>query len=442
MAKKRVLAVFGTRPEAIKMAPVVAALRARPERFDVDRRGHGAASRDARPGARAVRHRARRRPRHHAAGADARRRSPRARSRALDPLMADVAPDAVLVQGDTTTTFVAALAAFYHKVPVGHVEAGLRTDDVYAPFPEEVNRRLTSQLARWHFAADGAVGGAACSPRASTRRACTSPATPSSTRCSQVVAQPYEFPAGPVADALASGRRIVLMTAHRRESWGAPMERVCEAAKRLVARFPDIHVLFATHLNPAVRETVAHALGDVERVTLLPPLDYLPFVKLMAASTLILSDSGGVQEEAPSLDVPALCMRDVTERPEAVEAGAVKLVGTDVERIVAEASLLLTDAAEYARMARGAQPVRRRARGRAHRGRARGRLGRRARSRRRTRRPAPGPHRGLVRVPYPCQLGARLKSGRRLRREESEQACSTRNPTACSPRPSSRVPAA
>jgi UDP-N-acetylglucosamine 2-epimerase len=351
---KRVLVVFGTRPEAIKMAPVVAALQRRPGEFattvavtaqhremldqvlalfgiepDVDL--------DIMVPGQSLTH------------------VTTAALEGLSPLMERFSPDAVLVQGDTTTTFAAALAAFYHKVPVGHVEAGLRTGDVLQPFPEEVNRRLTTQLTTWHFppttVAEGHLLAEGIDP-ASVHMVGNTVVD----ALLQVAARPYDFPDGAVAEALASGRRIVLMTAHRRENWGEPMGDICDAAKTIATRFPDVHVLFATHLNPAVRETVCASLEGAERITLLPPMDYLPFVKLMAASTLILSDSGGVQEEAPSLNVPALCMRNVTERPEAVEAGAVRLVGTDTSRIVAEATLLLTDAGEYEAMASAPNP--------------------------------------------------------------------------------------
>jgi UDP-N-acetylglucosamine 2-epimerase len=351
---KRVLVVFGTRPEAIKMAPVVRALQRRPGDFetvvavtaqhremldqvlalfgiepDVDL--------DIMVPGQTLTH---------------------VTTRALEglsPLMEEFRPDAVLVQGDTTTTFAAALAAFYHKVPVGHVEAGLRTGDIYQPFPEEVNRRLTTQLTTWHFPPTS-VTAARLLEEGIDPSAIHMVGNTVVDALLQVAEMPYDFPEGEIANALASGRRIVLMTAHRRENWGEPMECICDAAERIVTRFPDVHILFATHLNPAVRQTVCAKLEDIRRITLLPPLDYLPFVKLMAASTLILSDSGGVQEEAPSLNVPALCMRNVTERPEAVEAGAVRLVGTDCHRIVDEVTKLLTDEADYRRMAEAPNP--------------------------------------------------------------------------------------
>jgi UDP-N-acetylglucosamine 2-epimerase (non-hydrolysing) len=350
---RRVLVVFGTRPEAIKMAPVVARLQASdalepvvavtaqhremldqvltlfgivPD-YDLDIMQHGQTLTDI-----AVRSLS-----------------------GLSPLIEAVRPDALLVQGDTTTTFAAALAAFFHKVPVGHVEAGLRTNDLFQPYPEEANRRLTSQVTRWHFPPTAVA-------EANLLRENIPPESVYVTGNTVVDALlavkdlPYEWQPGPVAEALASGRRIVLVTAHRRENWGEPMEHIFGAIAELARRFDDVHVLVATHRNPIVADACERVLGGCERVDLLGPLEYLPFVKLMAAATLILSDSGGVQEEAPTLGKPALVMREVTERPEAVEAGVVKLVGTDTETIIEEASRLLTDPAAYAEMARASNP--------------------------------------------------------------------------------------
>ncbi len=351
---RRVLVVFGTRPEAIKMAPVVAELASRDgfepivavtaqhremldqvlELFaitpdhDLDIMVPGQTLTDI---------------------------TVRSLS-GLTPLIEQVDPHAVLVQGDTTTTFAAALAAFYHKVPVGHVEAGLRTGDIYRPFPEEVNRRLTTRLARWHFPPT-ATSASHLLNEGVDAAAITITGNTVVDALLHVRELPYEFPpGGAVSDAIARGERIVLVTAHRRESWGEPMVRIFSAVKELAEKYPDIHVFVATHKNPVVAE-IAHAiLGPVERVDLLEPLGYLPFVKLMDLSTLILSDSGGVQEEAPTLGKPTLVLREVTERPEAIEAGVVELVGTDTEFIVERASRLLTDAAAYAEMAQPANP--------------------------------------------------------------------------------------
>jgi UDP-N-acetylglucosamine 2-epimerase (non-hydrolysing) len=350
----KVLVVFGTRPEAIKMAPVVAALKARPERFetvvavtaqhremldqvtslfgivpdhDLGIMTHGQTL------------------------ADVLSRS----VSGLDIVFETERPDVCLVQGDTTTTFAAAVAAFYRKVPVGHVEAGLRSFDPHHPFPEEINRRLTSVCADWHFAPTMLAAQRLENEGVNTDRIYVTGNTVIDALL-QVAGRDYEFPPGVIRDAIESGRRIVLVTLHRRENWGAPVDGVCAALRELVEARPDIHVLFATHANPAIRDRVDSELSGTERIDLLDPLDYLPFVKLMDRATLILSDSGGIQEEAPSLGTPVLVMRDVTERPEAIQAGTVKLVGTDTARIVREASALLDDAGAYAAMSQAANP--------------------------------------------------------------------------------------
>ncbi|MDH4140872.1 MAG: UDP-N-acetylglucosamine 2-epimerase (non-hydrolyzing), partial [Coriobacteriia bacterium] len=258
-------------------------------------------------------------------------------------------------QGDTTTTFVGALAAFYHKVPVGHVEAGLRTDDPYQPFPEEINRRLTTQVATWHFAPTSVAEARLLGEGVDPSRIVVTGNTVIDALL-DVAGRPYEFGPGAVAEALSGDRRIVLVTTHRRENWGEPIRQVCEAVCDLIRQFDDIHVLYACHSNPLVRGTAEELLGDVERVDLLGPVGYLPFVKLMQASVLILSDSGGIQEEAPSLGKPVLVLRNTTERPEALDAGTVKLVGTNRGQIVREAGTLLADAAAYNAMARRANP--------------------------------------------------------------------------------------
>lgn len=352
-APHRVLVVFGTRPEAIKLAPVVEELKARAEfepivavtaqhrdmldqvlglfgitpDFDLDIMQHGQTLTDVTMRALA----------------------------GLSPLIEQQKPDAVIVQGDTTTTFVAALAAFYHKVPVGHVEAGLRTNDLMRPYPEEANRRLTTQVTSWHFAPTSTSAGHLLEENVDPGRVFVTGNTVIDALL-QVTDRPYDFPPGPIADALASGRRIVLVTAHRRESWGEPMEHLFEGVAEVARRVPDTHTLVATHANPNVAAQAERILGPAERVDLIGPQEYLPFVKLMAASTLILSDSGGVQEEAPSLGKPVLVLRERTERPEAVEAGVVKLVGTDTATIADEAERLLTNASAYAEMARRANP--------------------------------------------------------------------------------------
>ena len=276
-------------------------------------------------------------------------------SRVLD----ESRPDMVLVHGDTTTTFAAALAAFYKRIPVGHVEAGLRTGDIYAPFPEEVNRRLTDGIATLHFApteggkknllAEGAdpsrifvTGNTVVDALYMTRDRLSADAA-----LRDAVSTAYPFP--------ADGRRMVLVTGHRRENFGDGFQNICEALRDLAAR-GDIDIVYPVHLNPNVQKPVNDILGGVDNVHLLPPADYPAFVHLMGNAHIVITDSGGIQEEAPSLGKPVLVMRDVTERPEAVDAGTVKLVGTDRARIVAEASQLLDNAAAYETMSRAHNP--------------------------------------------------------------------------------------
>jgi len=350
---KRVVVGFGTRPEAIKMAPVVHRLREHGG-FDVRVLVTGQHREMLDQVLRLF---------EIEADADLdvmvpRQTLPQLTGRVLDrlvPVLDEFEPDAVLVQGDTTTTLVTALAAFYRKTPVGHIEAGLRTDNIYSPFPEEMNRRLVSQLATWHFPPTGVTEKRLLAEGVDPGRVWVTGNTVIDALF-EVVEKPFVFDPGPIADALSSGRRIVLMTSHRRENWGQPLRDVCRAAKRLVQTYDDVHVLFSVHLNPEVQVVAREILGGIDRVDLVPPQDYLPFVHLMKASTIILSDSGGVQEEAPSLGVPVLVLRDCTERPEALAAGTVRLVGTDESAVFAEASLLLDDAAEYDAMAQASNP--------------------------------------------------------------------------------------
>jgi UDP-N-acetylglucosamine 2-epimerase (non-hydrolysing) len=354
MKRRKILVAFGTRPEAIKMAPVVHRLREREDRFEpvVCVTAQHRELLDQVLGLFDIH------PDHDLDIMTERQTLTQVTTRALEgltPVIEEEAPDAVLVQGDTTTTFVAALASFYQRVPVGHVEAGLRSDDRYQPFPEEINRRLGSVLAEWHFAPTAMAEARLLEEAVPPGRVFVTGNTVIDA-LQEAVEKEFTFPPGPVADALASGRRILLMTAHRRENWGEPMREVFGAARTLVGRFDDIHVLFSVHPNPAVREDAERMLGDVERVDLLEPVDYLPFVKLMDGATLLLTDSGGLQEEGPALGKPVLVMRNVTERPEAVASGTARLVGTRSEAIVGEVSLLLTSDEEYARMAKAANP--------------------------------------------------------------------------------------
>lgn len=268
----------------------------------------------------------------------------------LDEVLVREQPAAVLAQGDTTTVMTTALACFYRNVPFGHVEAGLRTGDLRNPFPEEMNRVFAGTLARWHFA-----------PTETSRQNLLREHIPAenvhltgntvidalldvSTRCDHA------------APTVTPGHRLLLVTSHRRENFGAPFENICHAIRELVLRNPDVEVLYPVHPNPNVKDVAYKLLGDLPRLTLCEPLDYLPFVAAMKSAYLILSDSGGVQEEAPALGKPVLVLRRETERPEAVHAGVVKLVGSDFDRIVQEAQLLLDDQEAYAAVARGVSP--------------------------------------------------------------------------------------
>lgn len=346
--KKRILAVVGTRPEAIKMAPVVLELR-----------NHGWA--EVRVLATAQ-HRQMldqvlatfgivpdidldiMRPNQSLPDLTARLLS------ALDTVLESEAPDVVLVQGDTTTVMTVALAAFYRRIPVGHVEAGLRTGDMSNPFPEEMNRVVAGRLARWHFAPTSASRnnllreGFADDSIHITGNTVIDALLQVAERD---IVLPFDLPAD---------RRLVLVTAHRRENFGSPFREICAAIRDLTDRHEDIHVVYPVHPNPNVAGPAYEILGGHPRINLIDPLDYLPFVSAMRRAHIILTDSGGVQEEAPALGKPVLVMRYETERPEAVAVGVVKLVGPDREAILREAGELLDDAAAYSAMAKGVSP--------------------------------------------------------------------------------------
>jgi UDP-N-acetylglucosamine 2-epimerase (non-hydrolysing) len=273
----------------------------------------------------------------------------------LRPVIAERRPDAILVQGDTTTTFSAALAAFYEGVPVVHLEAGLRTNDPMSPFPEEINRRLTSQLATLHLA-----------PTATSRANLRAENVPADriVVTGNTVIDALLWTVGkrfPYGDAALDGldedeRRVLLVTAHRRESWGAPMEAVGRALQRLAQDHPDLLIVFPIHKNPLVRQAIMPFLEACGNVVVTEPLPYGGFCRLMDRASVILTDSGGVQEEGPSLGRPVLVMRDTTERPEAVRAGTARLVGTDEQAIYKEVSTLLVDPAAYDLMATSVNP--------------------------------------------------------------------------------------
>ena len=368
--KKKIAVIFGTRPEAIKLCPVVLALKADPA-FDCQVCVTG-------------QHRemlqqvldvfgvvpdvdlALMQPNQSLAGLTARAMT------ALDDYLTREKPDVVMVQGDTTTVLCGALAAFYHHIPVAHVEAGLRTGNLWSPWPEEGNRLLTTRLTKWHFCPTE-------NNKANLLREGVNPAD-------------IYVVGNTVIDALYcakakieqsnnrtidQSRRSVLITGHRRENFGDGFENICQAIKRLAIEFPDVDFIYPVHLNPNVREPVARILGKLSstnkdenvdcppsstfsttlpNVKLIEPQSYLPFVELMMNADLILTDSGGVQEEAPSLGKPVLVMRDTTERPEAVTAGTVKLVGTSAEAIYENVRKLLTDRTEYDKMSMSVNP--------------------------------------------------------------------------------------
>jgi UDP-N-acetylglucosamine 2-epimerase (non-hydrolysing) len=349
----RVLSVFGTRPEAIKMAPVVRALKAHPDvfesmvcvsaqhremldqvlsvfqlkaDFDLDLMTPGQSPADV--------------------VARLLERMPR--------LLREVQPDVLLVQGDTMTTFAAAFAAYLERIPTAHVEAGLRTGNKYHPYPEEMNRVLTTRLAELHFA-----------PTVRAMETLLLEGIPQqdvlltgNTVIDALLAtlRPnYQF-ATPALSALDPAHRMALVTTHRRESFGGPLESTCAAVRTLVERFEDLDVVIPVHPNPQVKQVVVRKLCDLQRVHLIEPVDYVEFVNLMARAHIILTDSGGVQEEAPSLGKPVLVLREVTERPEGVEAGTAVIVGTDRDKIVRTASELLTSPEAYAKMANAVSP--------------------------------------------------------------------------------------
>ncbi|MBJ9975646.1 UDP-N-acetylglucosamine 2-epimerase (non-hydrolyzing) [Pseudomonas sp. S75] len=347
----RVLSVFGTRPEAIKMASLALALRA-DERFDarICVTGQHRQMLDQvldlfeltpdydlqimKPGQDLT-------------------DVTVAILQKLKEVLGEFKPDIVLVHGDTATTFAASLAAYYQQIPVGHVEAGLRTGNLYSPWPEEANRKLTGALARLHFA-----------PTAQSEKNLLAEGVPPThvhvtgntviDALLEVVRklQRPEFAASLDEQFafLDASRRLLLVTGHRRESFGDGFERICQALVKLAQDHPDIEIVYPVHLNPNVREPVNRLLKDVDNIHLIEPLDYLPFVYLMNRSHLILTDSGGVQEEAPSLGKPVLVMRETTERPEAVQAGTVRLVGTDLQAIIDNVEQLLEDDEAYRTM--------------------------------------------------------------------------------------------
>lgn len=348
----KILSVFGTRPEAIKMAPLVRALGG-DDRFDsaVCVTGQHRQMLDQVTALFDIR------PQHDldvmSAGQDLYGVTS-AILTGLQPVLLHERPDMVLVHGDTATTLSATLAAYYAQIPVGHVEAGLRTGNMYAPWPEEGNRRVTGALATLHFAPTP-TSRAALLREGVDDAAITVTGNTVVDALLQVSRKIHDDHAlsDRFADQfgfLSPSRRVVLVTGHRRESFGGGFDRICTALAQIATTFPDVDIVYPMHLNPNVREPVLRLLGAHANIFLIEPQDYLPFVWLMNRADLIITDSGGIQEEAPSLGKPVLVMRDTTERPEAVEAGTVRLVGTDVAQITDWTTRLLTDHAAYERM--------------------------------------------------------------------------------------------
>jgi len=350
----RVLAVVGTRPEVIKMAPVIDALKRRASRFSVKVALTGQHREMSRPYLSLFRIR----PDFDLAIMR--------RAQSLDsiverilqrmPAVLEAArPDIVLVQGDTTSAFAATLAAFHRQIAVGHVEAGLRTHHKYNPFPEEMSRRLIGRIADLHFA-----------PTDFARRSLLKEAVPPADvfvtgntvidALQTIVRRRHAFSDRTLRAAVRSRRRIICVTTHRRESFGPPMRNTLEALRRIAERYPDVEIVLPVHYNPRVRQEVYRHLGGVPRVHLIEPLGYEAFVHLMKHSCLVLTDSGGIQEEAPSLGKPVLVLRDTTERPEGIRAGTARLVGTNADRIVRAASRLLEDGRAYRAMAQAVNP--------------------------------------------------------------------------------------
>lgn len=355
MGKKiKVMTVFGTRPEAIKMAPVVLELQKHPDTI-IPVVAVTAQHRDMLD---QVLNLFKIKPDYDLDIMAAEQTLFDITSRSmlgLDKVLQKEKPDIVLVHGDTTTTFAGALAAYYHQISVGHVEAGLRTHNKYSPFPEEMNRKLTGSIADLHFAPTDTSKANLLEESVNEEGIFVTGNTVIDA-LHKTVRDDFVFDSELLQNIDYGGKRVILVTTHRRENLGEPMRQVYKALRKLVDEFADVEVVFPVHKNPKVREVVSQELGGLDKVHLIDPLDYEPFANLMHRSHLILTDSGGVQEEAPALGKPVLVLRDTTERPEAVAAGTVKLIGTDKDVVYNEAKLLLTDEAEYKKMAEASNP--------------------------------------------------------------------------------------
>lgn len=367
-SKKKILLVFGTRPEAIKMAPLVTEFKSNPDKFEtfVCVTGQHRQMLDQ------VLHLFQIVPDFDLdimqSGQDLYDITSRVLVGMRDVLK-DIKPDLVLVHGDTTTSMATALAAFYQRIDVGHVEAGLRTHNLYSPWPEELNRQLTSRIAKYNFSPTElskqnllkenvdkdsiyVTGNTVIDALHWVSEKINSDKEILADVERQIEKSGYE------TNRLLSGKQMVLITGHRRENFGEGFANICNALDSLSLNYPDVDFVYPVHLNPIVRESIARVFNDnqPENLYLIEPLDYLPFISLMGKSKLVLTDSGGIQEEAPGLGKPVLVMRNTTERPEAVDAGTVKLVGADSDRIIAEVSRLLDETDYYNEMAKAVNP--------------------------------------------------------------------------------------
>jgi UDP-N-acetylglucosamine 2-epimerase (non-hydrolysing) len=354
MSKKKIAVIFGTRPDTIKMAPIIIELQKHPEHFDV----LTIATAQHRQMLDQVLDVFKITPNY-----DLDIMAPKQTLASLtakiitglDEILEKEKPDMVLVQGDTSTTCIGSLAAFYRQIPVGHIEAGLRTNDKSNPFPEEINRRITGCITDLHFAPTATAKNALLKENFDPKTIFVTGNTVVDA-LEYSVKENYTFAVPVLNELTKDGKKIVLVTMHRRENWGKPMEGAASAIKRLAEKHPDFRFIFPVHLNPIVREAVTPILKDMKNVSLIEPLDYLDFVNLMAKSYLIFTDSGGVQEEGPHFGIPILCLRYVTERPDAVDFGTVKLVGLDEEKIYSTALNLIENKEEYKKMANAVNP--------------------------------------------------------------------------------------
>lgn len=353
MEKLKIIAIFGTRPEAVKMAPLVKELKKREE---IDAKVCVTAQ-----------HRQMLdqvldlfsiKPDFDLNIMKAKQSLTGITTRVLEGLeeiFESEKPDMVLVHGDTTTTFAGALAAFYKQIPVGHVEAGLRTFNKYFPFPEEMNRKLTGSIAELHFAPTGGSKNNLLREGVDENKIYVTGNTVIDAM-EYTVEQGYKFEREDLNNLDYINKKVIMVTAHRRENWGGGIENICTALKKIVQENKDAELVYLVHLNPVVKDVVYKYLDGVDRVHLLPPLDTKETHNLMNKCFMVMTDSGGLQEEAPHLGKPVLVLRDVTERPEAVEASTVKLVGTDVEKIVNEANSLIRNKEVYAKMSKAINP--------------------------------------------------------------------------------------